>query len=77
MEKNLKKDCQSVQKRQREGKREGKERQLQNVLCYTQTHTHTHTHTRTYTHTHTQTGIAVAKIFALHANAKKTRSYGK
>ena len=71
MEKNLKKDCQSVQKRQREGKREGKERQLQNVLCYTQTHTHTHTHT------HTQTGIAVAKIFALHANAKKTRSYGK
>ena len=73
MEKNLKKDCQSVQKRQREGKREGKERQLQNVLCYTQTHTHTHTHTQT----HTQTGIAVAKIFALHANAKKTRSYGK
>ena len=69
MEKNLKKDCQSVQKRQREGKREGKARQLQNVLCYTQTHTHTHTHT--------QTGIAVAKIFALHANAKKTRSYGK
>ena len=67
MEKNLKKDCQSVQKRQREGKREGKARQLQNVLCYTQTHTHTHT----------QTGIAVAKIFALHANAKKTRSYGK
>ena len=45
MEKNLKKDCQSVQKRQREGKREGKERQLQNVLCYTQTHTHTHTDT--------------------------------
>ena len=75
MEKNLKKDCQSVQKRQREGKREGKARQLQNVLCYTQTHTHTHTHTRTYTHT--QTGIAVAKIFELHANAKKARSYGK
>ena len=71
MEKNLKKDCQSVQKRQREGKREGKERQLQNVLCFANTHTHTHTQT------HTQTGIAVAKIFALHANAKKTRSYGK
>ena len=69
MEKNLKKDCQSVQKRQREGKREGKERQLQNVLCFANTHTHTHRHT--------QTGIAVAKIFALHANAKKTRSYGK
>ena len=55
MEKNLKKDCQSVQKRQREGKREGKARQLQNVLCYTQTHTHTHTHTHIHTHTHTHT----------------------